>query len=197
MSDTEEMEEQVNEVIHFSVQRQGEETPIGPYTQEELLQRIQTGELSKEDFVYYEGIPGWEPIGEVFNFHQQISHFVDDGQNQEKVAEIFEEVTEILSQNEEIYYIALQERAGLLSKGRTAIILTNKRLLFRNEHKHGSELDSHPWTTISNTLMKDEGGEKGLGTFSALLQLEKRHDVTHLPMRQVRRLFQLSQELRE
>lgn len=197
MSDTERLQHQEPQVIQFSVQRNGEETTLGPYTQEELLQRIQTGDLQRDDFVYYEGLPGWEPIGEVFNFHEQISHFVDDGQDHDKVAEIFEEVTEVLSQSEEIYYIALQERAGLLSKGRTSVILTNKRILFRNEHKHGSELDSHPWSTVSNTIMKDEGGEKGLGTFSVLLQLEKRLDVPHIPMRQVRRMFQLSQELRE
>ena len=197
MSDIEEMEAQQPEAIQFSVQKNGEETTLGPYTQEELLLRIQSGEFSRQDFVYYEGLPGWEPIGEVFSFHEQISHFVDDGQDHERVAEVFQEVTGILSQNEEIYYIAVQERAGLLSKGRTCVILTNKRILFRNQHKHGSELDSHPWSTVSNTIMKDEGNGKGLGTFSVLLQLEKRLDVTHIPMRQVRRLFQLSQELRD
>jgi hypothetical protein len=43
--------------------------------------------------------------------------------------------------------------------------------------------------------MRDEG--RGLGTFSILLGGEKRVDVCHIPLRQVQRLFQLSQEIKQ
>ena len=43
--------------------------------------------------------------------------------------------------------------------------------------------------------MRDEG--KGLGTYSILLGAEKRVDVLHLPLKQVQRLFQLSQEMKQ
>jgi hypothetical protein len=43
--------------------------------------------------------------------------------------------------------------------------------------------------------MRDEG--KGLGTFSLLLGGERRTDIAHIPLKQVHRLFQLSQEMKE
>ena len=46
-----------------------------------------------------------------------------------------------------------------------------------------------------NTLMRDEG--KGLGTFSLLLGADNRYDVNHIPLKQVQRLFQLSQEMKD
>ena len=43
--------------------------------------------------------------------------------------------------------------------------------------------------------MRDEG--RGLGTFSLLLGGEKRVDICHIPLKQVQRLFQLSQEMKQ
>jgi hypothetical protein len=59
----------------------------------------------------------------------------------------------------------------------------------------GYELEAHLWKTVTNTLMRDEG--KGLGTFSILLGREKRVDICHIPLKQVQRLFQLSQEMKQ
>lgn len=181
--------------IQFSVMRRGEETAIGPYTQEEILQLLNTGDLDQTDFVYYEGLVDWTPIEAVFEIQEQISHFVDDGQDRSKVAECFREVSQVLVSGEDIYYIALQEKAGLLSKARTSVVMTNKRLFLLHERRGGNELESHRWDSVTNTLMKDEG--HGLATFSVLLNREKRLDVPHLPTAQVHRLFKLFQELSE
>ena len=181
--------------IVFSVLRKGEETPTGPYTQEDILHLLQSGEFHTDDQVFYEGMENWEPINQVFEVQEQINHFIDDGQNQSKVAEAFEEISELLAAGEDIYYIAIQERTGLLHKNKVIVIPTNKRLLLLHEKRNGYELESQRWESISNTLMKDEG--KGLATFSVLLQMEKRIDIPHLPLAQVQRLFKLSQELRD
>ena len=181
--------------IQFSVMRRGEETAIGPYTQEEILQLLNTGDLDQTDFVYYDGLVDWTPIEAVFEIQEQISHFVDDGQDRSKVAECFREVSQVLASGEDIYYIALQEKAGLLSKARTSVVMTNKRLFLLHERRGGNELESHRWDSVTNTLMKDEG--HGLATFSVLLNREKRLDVPHLPTAQVHRLFKLFQELSE
>lgn len=188
-----EYEESAEEEMLFSVMRRGETEGVGPYTQEAILQMLNEGQLSAQDFVYYEGLEDWTPIEEVFEIQEQISHFVDDGQDRERVAECFREVSKVLAVGEDIYYIALQEKSGILSKARTCVIMTNKRLFLLHERRGGNELESHRWDSVTNTLMKDEG--HGLATFSVLLHREKRLDVPHLPTAQVHRLFKLFQEL--
>ena len=153
------------------------------------------GTLSVADLVYYEGMGEWKPIGEVFEVHEQISHFVDDGQDTEKVALAFREVGNVVGNSESIYYVAVQAKAGLLSKTKQCVIITDKHVFIMHEKRVGFELEAHLWKDITNTLMRDEG--KGLGTYSILLGAEKRIDVLHLPLKQVQRLFQLSQEMKQ
>ena len=179
----------------FSILRRGERDPIGPYSEHDLLQLLNNGDASTEDMVFYEGLGEWKPIHEVFDIQEQISHFVDDGQDTERVGIAFREVTAIVGQSEQIYYIAVQAKASLLSKAKQCVVITEKHLFLLNEKRVGFELEAHPWKAITNTLMRDEG--KSLGTFSILLGGEKRMDICHIPLKQVQRLFQLSQEMKE
>ncbi|MEM9281439.1 MAG: DUF4339 domain-containing protein, partial [Verrucomicrobiota bacterium] len=75
-----------SEQVQFSILRRGAREPEGPYSDQELLGFINDGSLSVSDLVYYEGMGDWRPFGEVFEVQEQISHFVDDGQDTEKVA---------------------------------------------------------------------------------------------------------------
>lgn len=179
----------------FSVLKRGERDPRGPYTQDDLLVLLNSGELNGEDLVYYDGITEWKPIHEVFEMQEQIIHFVDDGQDTQKVGVAFREVSNVVGDGESIYYIAVQAKAGLLSKSKQCLIVTDRHLFVMSEKRVGYELEAHPWRSITNTLMRDEG--KGLGTFSILLGGEKRLDIVHLPLKQVHRLFQLSQEMKQ
>ncbi len=181
--------------IQFSVMRRNEDTAFGPYTIDQIFALLKDDQLSREDYVYYEGMEDWAPIEEVFEIQEQISHFIDDGQDRHKVAEIFQEVSPMLASGEDIYYISVQEKTGLLSKQKAAIAMTNKRLFILHEKRSGLELETHRWKSVTNTLMKDEG--HGLATFSILLDREKRLDIPHLPIAQVKRAFQLAQELGE
>lgn len=181
--------------IQFSVMKRGEEEASGPYTIDEIYALLKDDKLARNDFVYYEGMEDWSPIEEVFEIQEQLSHFVDDGQSRAKVAEIFQEVSPMLAGGEDIYYIAVQEKTGILSKQKTALAVTNKRLFILHEKRSGLELETHRWDSVTNTLMKDEG--HGLAMFSILLNREKRLDIPHLPTAQVKRLFQLAQELGE
>lgn len=181
--------------IQFSILRRGSRDPEGPYTAEDILQLLNDRSVSVSDLVFYEGLGEWKPLGDVFEIQEQISHFVDDGQDTEKVANAFREVTNIVGETENIFYIAVQAKAGLLSKTKQCVVLTDKHIYLLHEKRVGYELEAHLWKTITNTLMRDEG--KGLGTFSILLGGEKRVDVCHVPLRQVQRLFQLSQEMKE
>ncbi|MDF2375422.1 MAG: DUF4339 domain-containing protein [Verrucomicrobiales bacterium] len=181
--------------IQFSILRRGSRDPEGPYLEHDLLELMNAGSVSAHDLVFYEGLGEWKPIGEVFDIQEQISHFVDDGQDTEKVGQAFREVTDIVGNTESIFYIAVQAKAGLLSKTKQCVVITEKHIYILHERRVGYELEAHLWKTVTNTLMRDEG--KGLGTFSILLGGERRVDVCHIPLRQVQRLFQLSQEMKE
>ncbi len=181
--------------ILFSILKRGERDPRGPYTEEDLLALLNTDEIGINDFVYYDGIGEWKPLHEVFEIQEQITHFVDDGQDTQRVGIAFREVSNVVGQGESIYYIAVQSKVGLLSKTKQCVILTDRHLFIMTENRKGYELEAHPWKAVTNTLMRDEG--KGLGTFSLLLGGERRTDIAHIPLKQVHRLFQLSQEMKE
>lgn len=183
------------EAIAFSLLKQGTVDPMGPMSEDEILRLLNEGEITPYDLVYYDGIEQWTPLAEIFVIEDQISHFVDDGQDKSKVGEIFREISSVLSKDDEIYYIAIQERAGILSKSKSSVVVAGQRVFILKQLRAGWEIEAHQWKHISNTLMRDEG--KGMGTFSLLLDLEKKIDIAHIPMKQLRRLFQLSQELRE
>jgi len=183
------------QATEFSVLKQGTMDAIGPMSEEGIIRLLNEGEITPHDLVYYDGIQRWQPLGEVFVIEDQISHFIDDGQDKMRVGEVFRETSSVISKEEEIYYIAIQEKAGILSKAKASIVVTGQQILIFREIRTGWATEAHLWNHISNTLMRDEG--KGLGTFSILLDLEKRVDIAHIPMKQLRRLFQLSQELRE
>jgi hypothetical protein len=181
--------------ILFSILKRGERDPRGPFTEGDLLALLNAEEIGINDFVYFDGIGEWKPLHEVFEIQEQITHFVDDGQDTQRVGIAFREVSNVVAPGESIYYIAVQARAGLLSKAKQCIAITDRHLFILSENRRGYELEAHPWKSITNTLMRDEG--KGLGTFSILLGGERRLDLLHIPLQQVQRLFQLSQEMRE
>lgn len=199
MSDPENSEdasaETAEEEILFSVLRQESEEPIGPLNAEQILEMLKNDELGRDDFVFYEGMDDWQRIDDVFEIQEQISHFVDDGQDKEAVADAFQEVNRVLARGESIYFIAVQDRSGLLSKSKDSVILTDKRVLVLRRKRTGFEMEASKWNAVTNTLMRDDGN--GSGTFSVLLNREKRIDVNHIPTVQIHRLFQLSQELND
>ncbi|MEO0416447.1 MAG: DUF4339 domain-containing protein [Verrucomicrobiota bacterium] len=182
-----------SEELQFFILKQGASEPGGPYLEDHLLGMLNDGSVTENDYVFFEGMPDWRPIKDVFEMHEQINHFIDDGQDKYKVGEAFDEVSKVLAPGEEIYYVAVQEKAGLLSKAKQCVIVTDGHVYHLTEIRAGFELEAHPWGQVTNTLMRDEGSE--LATFSILLDKDRRVDISHLPLAQVQRLFQLSQEL--
>ena len=74
--DHEESRSESGELL-FSVLRRRDDETLGPMTQSELLEKLRLGEVDKSDMVFFEGSPGWEPIEEVFEIHEQLRHFVE------------------------------------------------------------------------------------------------------------------------
>lgn len=193
MSDPYNAIEMAEAEIQFSVIKLGQQTPVGPYTQDDILAMMQNGALERQDLVYYDGMADWAAIEDVFDIQEEITHFIDDDQDQTAVAQAFREITPILTADENIYYVAVQKKSGLLSRSKSCVVLTNLRVLILKIKKSGSEMESHKWASIGDISMKDEGN--GLGTFSATMEKGKDFDITHIPLAQVQRLVQLSQEM--
>lgn len=183
------------EGLAFSILRRGATEPGGPYTEEQILQMLNEDKISKKDYVFFQGLSDWRPLEDVFEIHEKINHFIDDGQDKYKLGEAFREVSNVLTHNEEIYYIAVQNRAGILTKTRQCAIITNRHLFHLTEKRVGYELEAHSWRSISNTKMLDD--KKDVGTFSFLIENERRVDIPGIPMAQVRRLFELSCEMKD
>lgn len=184
---------ETNTETQFSVVKLGQQTPVGPYTQPDILAMLQNGALERHDLIYYDGMADWAAIEDVFDIHEEISHFIDDEQDQGAVAQAFREVNAVLGADESIYYIAVQKRSGLLSRTKICIILTNSRLLILRIKKAGSELEGHQWASVGHISMRDEGN--GTGTFLGIFQQDKKFSIAHIPLAQVHRLFQLAQEM--
>lgn len=180
--------------LTFSILRQGSTEPGGPYSEDQILHMLNEHLITKKDYVYFQGLSDWRPLEDVFEIHEKINHFIDDGQDKYKLGEAFREVNNVLTPNEEIYYIAVQNRVGILTKTRQCVIITNKHLYHLTEKRVGYELEAHNWSSISNTKMQDD--KKDAGTFSFLINNERRVDVPSIPMTQVRRLFELSCEMK-
>ena len=188
-------EEAASYEIQFSILRQGASQPGGPYSEEQILEMLREKHISKRDYVFYEGMRDWQPIEDVFEIHEKFNHMLEDGQDRFQLSEAYSEVSNVLTPNEDIYYIAIQDRPGLLSRSRQCVIISDFHLYHLTEKRAGYELEAHRWEDISNTLMREEKND--MGTFSFLMRDGgRRVDVSHLPIIQVKRLFQLAQEMK-
>ena len=75
----------------------------GPYDQDQLLSLLNEGHLSRRDLVYYEGLGEWKPLDEVFEVEEALMHFMDEGQEPEVVADVYQQATQLISSHEQIY----------------------------------------------------------------------------------------------
>ena len=165
----------------------------GPYTQEQLLSLLQEGRLSKRDLVYYEGLGEWKPIEEVFEIEEQLSHFMNEGQEPEVVADIYRHLEPMLGHDERIYYIGHQRRK-IMRQRPDAAIITNKRLIVQRQTLTGTTFEDAQWKNVVTVHMK----EGLMGTnFSVLDRNEHMVEVEDIPKEQIARLCQLAQEMRE
>ncbi|MFT5471032.1 MAG: hypothetical protein ACI8UO_006165 [Verrucomicrobiales bacterium] len=180
----------------FSILRNGEDVPIGPYSQNEIVTLLNERRLNSNDKVFYEGLSEWAPLGDVFTIHEGIANFEDDGQDREVVGKVFLEISKVSTDHEEVYYVAVQEKTGLRLKGPDAVIVTSFRLCISHQKLTGKrEFDMYYWEDIHNTASKITAGEE-TGTFSVLLRLGERIEVPKIPRRQLLRLAELAREMR-
>lgn len=182
------------EITTFSILRRGATEPGGPYSEEQILAMLRQDQISRKDYVFFEGMADWRPIEDVFEIHETINHFIDDGQDGGMAAKAFSEINNLVSEGEEIYYIAIQSKAGILTKTRQSLVVSSLHLYHLTEKKVGFEIEAHPWSSLS-----DWGGEPGSdndGTFCFMVDGKRRVDIPNLPIGQIHRVVELAGEMK-
>ncbi len=164
----------------------------GPYDEEQLRGLLNDGQLNRRDLVYYDGLGEWKPLDEVFDLEEALMHFMDEGQESEVVADVYQHVSHLVSSNEQIFYIAHQKRRMMKTKP-DSVVVTNKRLIIIRQSIGGSRIEDHQWKDIISVEMKE--GMMGT-TFSALDRNDHVIQVDDLPKAQLEKVCQLSQEMR-
>lgn len=180
----------------FSILRSGEDDPIGPYSQKEIVSLLNQGRVQQNDLVFYEGLGEWEPLRNVFAIHEGIANFEDDGQDRQMLGDVFLDMSKVATDHEEVYYIALQDKQALRLKGPEAVIITSFRLCIARPKLTGKrEFDMYYWEDVHNTASKITAGEE-VGTFSILLRVGERIEIPRIPRRQLQRVAELAREMR-
>ena len=185
----------------FSVLRQGTEEPVGPYSQNELVELLNVGEIKSTDLVFYPELDNWAPISEVFELHQNIANFEDHGQDRQLLADAFGLLSDQLEDGESIFYIAVQHFPviGLTSAVRLtppkSLALSNLRFWFVS-HKliGGMTAEEVALTEVSRVDLRVKEGDKE-GVFSILLTTGDRIELDKIPVAQLERLEHLTTDL--
>ncbi|MDF1751315.1 MAG: DUF4339 domain-containing protein [Verrucomicrobiales bacterium] len=198
MSSTELPEHQI-----FHILRNGEQEPIGPFSQNELVHLLNENQIRPSDFVYYPEMKGWKPMSQVFDLHQKVSNFGDEGQDPHIVSESFNYLVARDEPGEEIYYIAVQElpalslTAAVRLSAPKSVLLTNCRFCILNPKLMGDiEFKEYPLEQIVNGIKKLKPG-KTTGIFNIVLKNGDWIEVDKIPLDQLDRLEELSAEILE
>jgi Bacterial PH domain/GYF domain 2 len=165
----------------------------GPHTQEQVLALLQQGTVSKRDLIYYDGLGQWRPIEEIFEIEEQLSHFMDEGQEGDVIADIYRHIEGMLTQEEQIFYIAHGKKKVMRPRPDAAIV-TNKRLLIQRQTLTGNTVEDCLWKNVVSVHTK----EGMLGTCFAVEDVNHHSiEVDDLPHDQISRLCQIAQEMRQ
>ena len=176
--------------IQFYVAKDGQE--FGPYDQNQILTMLQTGEVTKKDLVYYDELGDWKKIEDVFDVQEQLTHFMDEGQEPEVVVAVYNIISEMLGSGEDVYYIAHQRKKFLRSQ-RDVVIVSNKRLMVLKHHLTSYEVEDYLWSNVLSVHTKE--GLMG-SVFAVRLSNDRVVEIDDLPHAQIAKLVQLSQEMR-
>jgi hypothetical protein len=116
---------------------------------------------------------------------------VDPGQDRIALQRVAGEVGTILTPNEEILYIALQNRTALSMKKDSAVATSNRLILYRPSMLGRVTFADFPWEDVVNVTIRD-------GLISSELQAEvsggRREVVGNLDKAQTRRLYSVCQQ---
>jgi hypothetical protein len=179
----------------FHVLRAGDSEPCGPYSQDQLVYLLNENAVSRSDYVFYPGLNDWRRLHEVFDFHDRLANFESEGHDPALVNSAFEEISRLLTAEEELYDIAIQEKA-LLGGLRTDVAALSSRgvwvgSLNRRGIYRGNRLE---WEEIRQVSARyPMRWDLGVLTFD--LACGGRLELKRIPRRQLRRFVSLWRQL--
>ena len=187
----------------FHILKQGAEEAIGPYSQIQIGQLLNTGEIEASDYVYYPELSGWETLSRVFELHQKLSSFGDDGQEPHIVDQSFALVDSLSEPEESIYYIAVQHipllkvTAAVKLTGPKSIVLTDRRIYILTPKLIGNtELNQYHHKKIERVI-KRLSQDESEGTFIIALRSGDWVETEKIPRPQLDRLDQIARDFLE
>lgn len=126
---------------------------------------------------------------------ENIKKFLNENQNPIAVQKIYARVSELLTKNEIIEYIAVQKKPAI-NISPECITLTNKRIIFCRPKSFGltMQFDDFLWRDISDCHMKE--GIMG-ATFFVKTIRNRVISLDYLPKAQARLLYRYAQEREE
>jgi len=185
----------------FHILKVGDQDSIGPFSQKQLLELLKQKEIGHSDLVYYPELADWTPLSEVFDFHQGVTNFSDDGQDAEIVAESFAFIDSRSEPNEEIYYIAVQNfpalslTSSVKLRSPKSVVLTSWRFcVIKPKLMGNTEFDEFMLDQIESAEA-GYGLGSNHGTFTITPRFGDDEEVDHIPVQQLRRLETIAGEL--
>ncbi len=124
-----------------------------------------------------------------------IQQFLNEEQDEETVQKVLSKVSDILTKNEEIQYIAVQKRPLSLNFAPESIVLTSKRFIrYKPKLLGGVDFQDHIWRDLGDAKMSETltGATLSLSTVKGT-----RLRVDYLPKAQARKLYRFAQEMEE
>ena len=185
----------------FHILKAGDQESIGPFSQKQLLELLKEKEIGHSDLVYYPQLADWTPLSEVFDFHQGVTNYSDDGQDPEVVGHSFAFIDSRSEPNEEVYYIAVQDfpalslTASVKLRSPRAVVLTSWRFcVIKPKLMGNTDFDEFMLDQIESTEISYDAGAKD-GSFTITPRFGDAEEVDQIPVKQLLRLETIAGEL--
>ncbi len=187
----------------FHILKQGGQEPIGPYSQIQIVQLLNAGQIQATDFVYYPELSGWEQLSKVFELHQQLTNFGDEGQEPQIVNQSYNLVDSLSEPEERIYYIAVQHiplrrvTAAVQLTAPKSIVLTDGRICVLSPKLMGNVDVYHYYYEQIESVMKKVPRDEQDGTFIIVLRSGDWVETGKIPKPQLELLEKIARDFLE
>jgi len=124
---------------------------------------------------------------------QSIKTFLSEEQDEGAVQKIVPKVSELLTQGEQIEYIAVQKKL-VVNISPDAVVLTNKRFILVQPSLFGMKFQDFPWREVDNVHMS----EQIIGaTLTCKTTTGAQVSIDNIPKKQARKVYSYAQHVEE
>lgn len=124
---------------------------------------------------------------------QAISQFLTEEQDEAAIRKILPKVSELLTKDENIEYIAVQKKL-VMNISPDAIVLTNKRFILVQPSLFGMQFQDYPWREVQDVHMS----EQMIGaTLTCKTITGKSIALDSIPKKQARKVYSYAQSVEE